>query len=154
MGDTINYTITVTNNGPSLARNVHVKDIVPGNCILHFAIPSSYDQTTGLWSIGDLDQGQSAVMYMIVEPVSAGSLINSAKVSSATFDPIPANNEATSVATVLLGPCGQNCCDCSATQTNYFNVTSNGQNIQVFSNGPATISNISQEMNNSANRYN
>ncbi|MCX6678120.1 MAG: DUF11 domain-containing protein, partial [Methanothrix sp.] len=149
--DMINYAITVTNNGPSLARNVRVKDIVPANSILQSVTPSGYDQTTGIWSIGDLDKGQSFVMRMTLKPFSPGSVINAAGVYSETFDPYPANNESTAVVIVLPGPCGQNCFDCSASQTNYVNVTSHGQNIQVFSNGPATISNISQKMKNSAN---
>ena len=147
MGDLIDFTITVANNGPSMARDVRIRDIIPPNCILYSVIPSSFGQNEDTWKIGDLNSGQNVIIHVILQPVSPGSVSNSARIYSGSFDPIPGNNESTVLVNVL--PCLKDFCECTGSQTNYVNVTNEGQISQVFSNGPAILSNVSQTMNNS-----
>ncbi len=62
-GDTILYTITVTNNGPALATNVSVDDVLPtGVTATGTNTPSqgSYDGTT--WTIGTINNGNNATL--------------------------------------------------------------------------------------------
>ena len=164
LGDLVEYDIRVTNNGPSLARDVKVQDILPAGCIFYYSEPSGYDPSTNIWSIGDLAKGQSSGIRLITKSVSVGKLINSARVYARMFDPVPENNESTSV-TFVEPPggiilcnncCGNycdNCCNCPGNLTNYINVSNDGKSIQFLAIGSADIRNISQEMNGSANNY-
>ena len=165
LGDMVEYDIRVTNNGPSLARDVRVQDILPAGCIFYYSEPSGYDPSTNIWSIGDLAKGQSSGVRLIAKSVSAGTLINSARVYARTFDPVPENNESTSETFVkpqgginlCNNCCGNycdNCCNCPGNSTNYINVSNDGKSIQFLAIGSADIRNISQEMNGSANNYN
>jgi uncharacterized repeat protein (TIGR01451 family) len=56
IGDFINYTITLTNNGPSDATNVEVTDLLPPELSYNSATPEqgSYDSSTGIWTVGSL----------------------------------------------------------------------------------------------------
>ena len=62
-GDTILYTITVTNSGPARATNVSIDDVLPaGVTATGTNTPSqgSYDGTT--WTIGTIDSGNGATL--------------------------------------------------------------------------------------------
>jgi len=52
----VTYTITITNNGPTNATGVEVKDLLPPEVSFQSATAStgSYDQATGIWTIGNL----------------------------------------------------------------------------------------------------
>ena len=56
VGDTITFTITVTNLGPTAAPDVEVTDICPGNLSFVSATPSqgTYNPATGIWTVGTL----------------------------------------------------------------------------------------------------
>ena len=62
-GDTIIYTLTVTNNGAAQATNVSLTDVLPvGVTYVSDDGSGSYDSVTGLWSIGTLDNGATAIL--------------------------------------------------------------------------------------------
>ena len=69
-GDTITYTITVTNNGPVTATSITVFDLLPFAGITYVSYISSsgtYDDSTGLWSnIADIIEGNSATLNITV----------------------------------------------------------------------------------------
>ena len=54
MGDTITYTVTLSNNGPNTATGVQVTDLLPAGLSFVSATPSqgTYDPGTGLWTVG------------------------------------------------------------------------------------------------------
>ncbi len=54
VGDTITYTITLTDDGPNTATNGQVTDLLPTGLSFVSATPSqgAYNSTTGLWSVG------------------------------------------------------------------------------------------------------
>ena len=102
-GSTINYTITVTNNGPSAASAVTMTDALPATLLFQsIAIPAGFNCTTpAVGASGtitctgaSLANGASAVFTLAVKvaPTATGSLVNSASVGSSTADPNPGNS--------------------------------------------------------------
>jgi gliding motility-associated-like protein/uncharacterized repeat protein (TIGR01451 family) len=61
--DTVTFTISVTNNGPSQATNVSLTDLLPAGMTATsnngFVSAGTYDSVSGLWSIGVLNVGAS-----------------------------------------------------------------------------------------------
>jgi uncharacterized repeat protein (TIGR01451 family) len=107
-GGNINYTVTVTNNGPAAAQNVAFNDPIPANTTF-----VSEAQTTGppftctnppqggvgtvSCSSPALNPGASATFTISVQvnPAAAGTITNTATVSAGSADPNPGNNSAT-----------------------------------------------------------
>ena len=95
VGDTVTYTLTITNNGPSTAANVRVSDTLPAG----LTFVSSPDCTAAgavLTCVsGALASGSARTLTIVarVGRAAAGTtLTNSATVSSTTPDPELANN--------------------------------------------------------------
>ena len=78
-GDTITYTITVANGGPDTATNIEITDILPAGVTYSSDTPSqgSYDDVTGVWSVGTLANGASATLdiEVTVDGGTGGSTI-------------------------------------------------------------------------------
>ena len=68
IGDTIIYTVTLTNSGPDVATNVQVTDRVPSGVLLVSAMPTqgTYDPNTGLWSVGTVNVGSPETLVTVV----------------------------------------------------------------------------------------
>ena len=64
VNDKIVYTITVTNNGPDNATGVFVKDLLPKG-LKFVSADGIYNPTTGIWTIGDLNNGETVVLNII-----------------------------------------------------------------------------------------
>ena len=96
-GETINYTITVTNNGPSAARLIEITDLLPaGVTYLSDNSGGDYDDTTGVWSAGTLPSSGSTSI-VITATVDAGtegtSITNTATITQTDRpDPDPTND--------------------------------------------------------------
>lgn len=95
--DTFTYTLTVTNNGPETASSVSVSDVLDSKVTFVSASSSmgSYASSTGEWLVGDLANGQSAVLEITVSvnaSVSDTTIPNIATASSTTSDPSNSNN--------------------------------------------------------------
>ncbi len=106
-GETLTYTLTVTNGGPDEYRGVTVLDELPGTVGLVSAVPSqgacAVRPCGGLaCSLGALAAGASATVTIEVTPLTAGVITNTAA-APALNDPDPGNNEAALVTTVLPG---------------------------------------------------
>jgi uncharacterized repeat protein (TIGR01451 family) len=120
-GNTITYTMTATNNGPSEAIGVRVADNIPDGIRVLSAtlngtaitVPASAQDTNPsnpddvLFSIGGLSAGASNSTLQIVAAILpatvAGSLINSAVISTTdtnSSDPTGGNNSASVTTTV------------------------------------------------------
>jgi large repetitive protein len=97
VGATIEFTITVTNNGSSDATGVFVTDELPtGYAYLNStASMGSYDSTTGKWTIGSIENGSSEALVVTVKVNSTGNYVNTATVSGTVVDPVTSNNTAT-----------------------------------------------------------
>jgi len=63
-GATVTFTITATNIGNSEATNVRVGDLLPASLVFVSATQANYDEITGVWTIGTLAAGTSAVLQI------------------------------------------------------------------------------------------
>ena len=54
-GDTVTFTVTVTNNGPAQASNVSIDDALPAGLTIGSVTPSTGTWTDPTWTIGTLD---------------------------------------------------------------------------------------------------
>ena len=79
-GSDITYQIRVTNNGPSTATNVKVRDAALPTGVIYDSDDSSgdFDEPTGIWSIGTLAPGGSKTLHITAKVASgqAGNTIN------------------------------------------------------------------------------
>jgi uncharacterized repeat protein (TIGR01451 family) len=102
-GGSVGYTLTVTNNGPNPASGVTLTDTLPGGAAFVLSTPSQGScsgTSTVTCNLGTINNSASATVTIDVTAVSAGSLVNTAAVTSSVPDPIPANNSATATTTV------------------------------------------------------
>lgn len=146
VGDTIAYTITVTNNGPSNATNVRLTDVVPAGLMFLSATPSgstTYNSGTGLWTIGSLANAASATL-VINARVNAGTgnttITNTTSgLTADQFDPVSSNN----VGSVSLRVTSS---DLSLTKTVDISAPAFGQNvtftITLRNGGPDAATNV------------
>ena len=98
VGDDVTFTVTVTNNGPDTAQAVSVGDSLPAGLTFVSANPAgAYDSGTGVWTVGDLTNTQTATLEIVATVAAPGSLVNTATATSSTFDPSGANSASASV---------------------------------------------------------
>jgi uncharacterized repeat protein (TIGR01451 family) len=101
-GTNFNYTITVTNFGPSTAGGVVVTDALPAGAT--FLSASGNGANNGgvvNWVLGNLTSGQISNLTVTVTAPASGSLTNTAIVNSPTGDPNPTNNTSPPVTTTV-----------------------------------------------------
>src|SRR5262249_19489376 len=94
-GDTITFTVTLTNKGPDPATNVTVSDLLPPGLTFIAATPSqgAYNSTTGLWTVGTVTTTAPQTLRIQATVGSAGAQTNIASVNHADqFDPNTGNN--------------------------------------------------------------
>ncbi len=96
IGDVVTFTITLTNGGPDQATGVVVTDVLPLGITFDEANATvgSYDETTGLWSVGSLNNGSQAVLTLVGNTTQEGTFTNTAELTAsdqADPDSAPAN---------------------------------------------------------------
>ncbi|MBK9335051.1 MAG: DUF11 domain-containing protein [Lewinellaceae bacterium] len=90
VGSDVTYTITVSNAGPNAATNVSVEDLLPAGMSYVTSSPSqgSYNNISGLWTIGTVANGGSATLTITATVTSPGAKTNYAQVNTSDqFDP-------------------------------------------------------------------
>jgi uncharacterized repeat protein (TIGR01451 family) len=96
-GDTLVYTVTVNNAGPSDAQNVVVNDTLPPG-VTFVSTSGCAEDPNGVpgCSLGTIAAGGSAqyTITVMVNPGATGELSNTVSVSSDTADPAPENDTA------------------------------------------------------------
>ena len=94
VGDEVEYAITVVNHGPDAAINTFAKIVIPDSLRFLGVKPSkgTYDPETGIWTIGDLEPGEKAVLKLDTKVVKAGSISIKVSVESDTYDANLTNN--------------------------------------------------------------
>lgn len=107
VGDAINYTLTVTNNGPEDAVDVVVTDTLPDSVALVADTPDqgSCEEVDGIVTcqLGTIANGDIVNIGIEVTTEVEGVLTNTAAVTSATEDTSPDNNTASAETTVNAG---------------------------------------------------
>jgi hypothetical protein len=97
-GDNVTFTLTASNLGQNDATNVVVNDILPSGYTFVSSNPSvgTYNNATGIWTIGNLNYPSSSETLEIVATVNlTGTYANTATISADEPDPEPANNTST-----------------------------------------------------------
>lgn len=145
-GATINYLITVTNNGPVTATSVQVNDLLPAGLTYVSSTPSqgTYTAGTGVWTVGTLVSGGSTTMG-IQATVNAGTggttITNTATGSSALPDLVASNNSAAAIITVNLVPV-DTAITLTAADNNPYETQTFTYTVTVTNNGPNTANGL------------
>lgn len=90
VGETVKFTVDVTNDGPNAATNVTVKDLLPSGLSFVSSDPSQgvYDSASGVWTVGTIANRGTASLDLFGRIETSGDKVNSAEVLSADqFDP-------------------------------------------------------------------
>ena len=102
VGNTVTFTVMLSNSGPNTATGVTVSDPLPSGLQFVSATPSegTYDNTTGTWTVGGVAVGAPQTLTITATVISPAAETNSAAVThSDQFDPNPANNSASATVT-------------------------------------------------------
>ena len=89
--DQITWTLTVSNNGPDIAHNVTVHDILPSS-LIYIDCDGDYDNNTGIWNIGTLNNGKTVRLNIRCKVNRTGLTQNNASVNGSEFDYDLTNN--------------------------------------------------------------
>ncbi len=101
-GDTITYTLTAKNNGPTVATTIVVTDTLPAQVSFSSASAGcSFSAGTVTCTAASLAVNATAVFTVSVIAQTVGSAVNTAVVSASQTDPTAANN--TSSVTTVIG---------------------------------------------------
>lgn len=105
VGSTVTFTITAQNNGADNDTEVVVNDLLPSgySYTSSSASTGSYNSATGLWTIGNFNNGASATLTVTATVLATGNYTNIATISGLNIDPNMANN--TAEASRATDPC-------------------------------------------------
>jgi len=101
VGTDVIFTLTVTNNGPNNATGVEVTDALPAGYSFVSSTPSqgSYDDGTGVWTVGTVNSSASATLAITATTLSTGSgYTNEAEITAAgifDLDSFPGDADST-----------------------------------------------------------
>jgi uncharacterized repeat protein (TIGR01451 family) len=104
VGELITYTIQVANDGLDDAVDVIVTDMLPAE-VTFVAASHGCTEVGGVVTceVGNLANGDSVeITITVTAPLVEGEVTNEAEVSSATYDPVLENNQATATTTVVV----------------------------------------------------
>ncbi|WP_375182172.1 hypothetical protein [Chryseobacterium sp.] len=91
------FTVNAANNGASNSPNTVVNAAIPSgyNYVSHTASAGTYDSSTGVWTLGTLNDASTATLTITVKAKTTGTYAFSSSISGDNSDPDPANNSAT-----------------------------------------------------------
>ena len=99
LGDTVTYTLTVANAGPSDAIDTVLTESIPPGTVVTTLPAQCVDDGAGTLTcdLGDLAAGDtvSPIVLLVPDTLQPGALNNTASVTSTTDDPDPTNDSAT-----------------------------------------------------------
>ena len=92
IGDIIELTLKVKNQGPSNDNNVLVANILPAGLTFVSSSDSSYSNSTNLWNIATIANGETKTIVIKAKVTSVGSIGFNATMTGGNSDPISNNN--------------------------------------------------------------
>jgi uncharacterized repeat protein (TIGR01451 family) len=108
VNDNVVFTINLSNLGQDPATSVMVTDQLPAGLqfVSSTVTQGSYDDTTGIWTVGTVNVGNNVATLTITASVtSTGTLTNTANVTqSDQYDPDTANNQSSATVTPGAAP--------------------------------------------------
>jgi uncharacterized repeat protein (TIGR01451 family) len=106
VGDSFTYTLTVTNHGPSPATDIQVTDALPAgvNYESDTATQGWYDAMSGIWNVGDLENGEWATLDITVTVTTVGDILNRATITAADVHDENADNDSATATVTGLAP--------------------------------------------------
>ena len=97
----IEYVLTATNNGPSVATGVQIVDVLPSHVQYNSHSNGAYNAGTGIWDFGPLGVGAATSLYINVtvrEGTGGVQITNVATITGRDlYDPNPSNDTSTVV---------------------------------------------------------
>ncbi|MFD1614218.1 T9SS type B sorting domain-containing protein [Gelatiniphilus marinus] len=98
VGQEITFIITVTNDGPQDASGVEVTDLLPSgfDYILFSSTSGTYNEATGIWTVGNIANGTSEILLIDVLVNGSGDYFNIAEISASDVldnDSAPNNDD-------------------------------------------------------------
>lgn len=107
-GQTMSYTLSVGNSGPSTASGVEVLDELPAGCELVSATASQGDcevfENKVLCDLGRIARNSMATVQIVARLVGQGTIVNTASAVAAEADPDGSNNVSSATVEVAAGP--------------------------------------------------
>ena len=106
VGQQVVFRVRAINAGPGNATGVVVQDLLPSGYqfVSKSVFTGAYNESTGVWTIGNHQNGSTAVLDVSAAALARGSYTNTAtRTASSPNDPTPANNSASIAVTPQVG---------------------------------------------------
>lgn len=136
-GEKVKWTLIASNDGPNVAHDVVVQDILPKELTL---ISSSGDYSGGIWKVGTLEVGEQKSLEIICKVTSTGHIVNNAKIWAYELDLDQSNNQASG--SINVAPASDLSVTKLASKYHYRVGDVIEYVIEVVNNGPDTAHNI------------
>ncbi|MCB8945705.1 MAG: DUF11 domain-containing protein [Ardenticatenaceae bacterium] len=103
MGESLTYTVIISNSGPNAATAVSLTNHLPAETTLLTTPPNCTGTTTltCTWPTVAADSSLSFTYQVVVDGVLTGVITNSVTITAVTPDPNPGNNTAVLITTIL-----------------------------------------------------
>ena len=99
--DNVTWSIVVRNNGPDVAHDVIVNDVLPGSLIwISDDSNGKYNPRTGIWTIAQLNRGVEIRLNIVAMVNGTGITQNNVSVTAREFDYDLSNNNASEIVEV------------------------------------------------------
>ena len=99
--DNVTWSIVVRNNGPDVAHDVIVNDVLPGSLIwISDDSNGKYNPRTGIWTIAQLNRGVEIRLNIVAMVNETGITQNNVSVTAREFDYDLSNNNASEIVEV------------------------------------------------------
>ncbi|QKJ62456.1 Calx-beta domain-containing protein [Flavobacterium sp. M31R6] len=101
VGSNVEFTVKVTNLGPNNASGLSVNDLLPSGYTYISSVPSvgTYNSTTGIWSIGNLNNAQVITLKVLCKVNASGVYLNTAAIPAGSQPDSNTSNNSASVST-------------------------------------------------------
>lgn len=98
VGSQISFELIIRNDGPNNATGIQIKDLLPtGYQFVNYSSTAGlYNSTTGIWSVGSVDNGDAESLIIDAKVLPSGIYLNTAQVTASSLpdpDSTPNNDD-------------------------------------------------------------